>query len=228
MLLLVVGAVVLVGEVWVRPTVEGEIAKGLERELQLTTRPEVEVRGFPFVLRALQERIDGVDVTVDGEVFRGLRVQHVELHVDNVGFSTSELLRGSGSVRISGGDGRARITDADLTAYLATTSVPLVVRFENGAVHASGSATVAGARVSASVAGQLSLAGDVLRFMPTSVDVGSLPGAVDAATVESAIRREFAFDAPVPELRGVRLTGVRVGDGVAEIGAAFESLDVDY
>ena len=42
------------------------------------------------------------------------------------------------------------------------------------------------------------------------------------------MREHFTFRAPVPELRGVQLVAVRVGDGIATIDATFDALDVEY
>jgi hypothetical protein len=180
------------------------------------------------VLRTLEERLDGIDLSIDGQVFEGLRVASVDLHIDEVRFKRSELLRGTGTVVISGGDGRAGVADVDLSAYLASVGLPIEVRFDQGAVRVSGSVKVAGITAAASVTGDLVLADQLLRFTPTAVDVASLPPSVDAAAAEAAVRQQFAFTAPVPKLQGVRLTAVGVGDGEAFIGAVFDSLVVSY
>jgi hypothetical protein len=228
MVLFVIVVVVVVGEVWVRPTVEDQIAKGVAREFDLSVEPDVQVKGFPLVLRALQERLDGVDVSVEDQVFEGLRVRAVDLHIDEVRFTSSELLRGSGTVVISGGDGQADILDDDLTEYLVGTGLAVDVRFEGGTVRVTGPVTVAGITANASVVGTLALDGDVLRFTPTTVDVGSIAGALDVAAVEAVVRQQFRFTAPVPQLQGVTLTEVSIGDGNASVDAVFDSLAVDY
>src|SRR5512134_3759967 len=98
MVLFVLVVIVVIGEVFVRPTVENEIAKGLTREFDLAADPDVQVDGFPLVLRALQERLDGIDISVDGQSFEGMRVEVVDLHIDDVRFKTSELINGGGTV----------------------------------------------------------------------------------------------------------------------------------
>jgi hypothetical protein len=230
MFLFVVVLVVVVGEVWVRPTVEDEIADGLVTEFGLDEPPGVEVDGFPLVLKAAQERLDGIDISVEGQVFEGLRVESVDLHIDDVRFKTSELLKGGGTVTISGGDGTAAIMDDDLTQYLVTAqNLPVDVQFRAGAVRVAGSVSVSGITADASVSGQLVLDGSLLRFTPTTVDLGSLADSVvDVAQVEAMVRRQFSFTAPVPRLRGVQLQGVAIGDGEATIDAVFESLTVAY
>jgi hypothetical protein len=227
-LVLLLIVIVVVGEVVVRPAVEDEIARGLAREFMLDDEPDVEVEGFPFVLRAVQEHLDGIDISVAGQVFEGMRVEDVGLHIDDVRFDTSELLDGSGTVLISGGDGRAVVSDHDLTAYLVSTNLPVRVEFERGTVRVSGAVAVSGITADASVSGELVLDGAVLRFTPTAVDAGSIGGGVDVAEVESALRRHFTFTAPVPQLAGVQLTDVEIGDGTATIGAVFGSLAVAY
>lgn len=228
MVLFVVGVVIVVGEVWVRPAVEDRIAEGIVDELGLTQEPDVKVRGFPLVLRALQEKLDGIDVSAEGEVFEGLRVESVELRIDNVAFETGELLRGNGTVRISGGDGRAEIVDDDLTAYLASMGLLANVEFRSGSVRVSGPISFAGVSTEVATTGTLGLTGDTMTFVPTGVELGGLSAVVDRAAAESIVRTHFTFQAPVPELRGVQLVAVRVGDGVATIDATFDALDVTY
>jgi hypothetical protein len=227
-LVFVVVVVVIVGELIVRPRVEDEIAKGLTSELELTETPDVHVEGFPLVLHALQEKLDGIDISIDGQVFEGLRVQAVELHIEEVRFASSELLRGTGTVVIVGGDGRADVADADLTAYLASVGLPADVRFDGGMITVAGIVEVEGTGVPASVSGELVYDGARLRFTPTTVDAESVGAGVDLAAVEASARQQFAFTAPVPVLRGVQLTDVQVGDGIASIGAVFDSLTFEY
>jgi hypothetical protein len=229
MLLFVLLVVVVVGELAVRPRVEDEIAKGLVSEFALDEPPGVQVNGFPLVLKAAQERLDGIDIAVDGQTFEGLRVEAVDLHIDEVRFKTSELLGGGGTIVISGGAGSAEIVDEDLTQYLVTVqNLPVDVAFEAGAVRVSGSVSVSGITADASVVGTLALDGDVLRFTPTTVDLGSLVGTVDVAQVEAIVRQQFAFTAPVPQLQGVELRAVTIGDGQAIIDAEFQTLTVAY
>ena len=228
MVLFVIGVVIVVGEVWVRPAVEDRIAEGIVDELGLTATPDVQVRGFPLVLRALQERLDGIDVTADGQVFEGLRVESVELRIDDVAFTTGEILRGDGTVRISGGDGTAEILDDDVSAYLASIGLDANVEFISGAVRVSGPISFAGVSADVSTTGTLGLTGDTLSFVPTVVDLGGLSDVGDTAAATSLVRTHFTFQTPVPDLRGVQLVAVRVGVGVATIDATFDALDVTY
>jgi DUF2993 family protein len=221
--------VLLAGELWIRPAVEDQIGKGVADELDLTETPDVEVKGFPLVLRAMQERLDGIEISVEGQVFEGLRVRDVDLHVDDVRFKSSELLRRGGTIVISGGGGHADIADSDLTAFLHGTGLPVDVTFDAGSVRVRGEVTISGVTVDASVTGELALDGVALRFTPTVVDVGQVVDAsVDISALEAEVRRQFAFTAPVPELQGVHLTAVQIGDGVASIDASFGTLTVEY
>lgn len=228
MLVFVLGVVIVVGEVWVRPAVEDQIAEGIVDELGLTSTPEVTVRGFPLVLQAARENLAGIDVVAKGEVFEGLRVDRMELRIDNVSFETGDLLRQSGTVRISGGDGSADITAEDLTAYLSSIGLNATVAFDSGTVRVSGPVSVAGTSTEVTTGGTLGLTGDKLTFVPTEIDLGELAGVIDPAVADSLVRSHFTFEAPVPDLHGVRLIAVRVGDGVASIDAQFDALDVSY
>jgi hypothetical protein len=220
--------VVLVGEFWLRPAVEDRIAQGVADELDLAEVPHVEVKGFPLVLRAAQGGLDGIEISVEDEVFRGLRVRSVDLHIDDVEFKTAELLRRHGTIVISGGGGRADITDSDLTSYLRANGWAVDVHFVAGSITVAGTVVVSGITTEASVAGELALDGDVLRFEPKVVEVQSIDASLDVSVVEALVRQQFAFTAPVPVLEGVRLDAVQIGDGMASIEASFGTLAVEY
>lgn len=228
MFLFVVGVVVVVGETVVRSEVEDQIANALDDELGLTEAPDVDVRGFPLVLRALQQRLDRIDVTVEGEVFEGMRVESVELRIEDVSFDTGELLRGSGTLRIGGGDGSATVTDVDVSDYLASIGLVARVEFAPGSVRVAGPVTVAGVTGDAAVTGELALVGDVLRFTPTTVQATAFGQRVDIPEVEDAVRQHFTFQVPVPELEGVRLAGVELGEGTASVSATVAGRTVEY
>jgi hypothetical protein len=217
--------VVALGEIVLRPTAERRIAEGLADELGLARRPSVHVDGFPIVLDALRQRVDGVDVDIAGETFSGLRVEQLSVHIRRVSFRTGEVLGGSGTIRVAGGDGEALITDADISAYLERAGVPVRVRFSPGRVTVTGTLTVAGSTATVSVSGPLELTGDTLRFTPSSLDLGPLAGIAGAGALAAT---QLGFTAPVPDLEGVRPTTVTVRDGVAAVAASLESLELRY
>jgi len=228
MLVFVIAMVVVIGEMFIRPEAEEQIAKALVDELGLVEPPEVDVRGFPLVLRAVQERLDGIDVTVEGEVFEGMRVEVVELRIDDVSFDTGELLRGSGTLEIGGGGGTARITDDDVTEYLVANGLPATVEFAPGTVGVSGQVTVGGVTADASVSGELALTGNRLRFTPIDVRADAFGQIASLASLEAAVRQHFTFEVPVPQLDGVQLTAVAIDDGTASISAAVAPRTVAY
>ena len=220
-----VGGVVAVGEITLRPVVEGRIAAALVEQFGLTREPSVHVRGAPLVLAVAKQRIDGVDLEIVGEQFDGLRVDRIEVRAGRVSFSTADLVRGSGVVRIDEGEGKAVVTEADLTSYLHSQGVPGQFKLTDGVLEASGDISLAGLSTTVSVSGPIVLDGQTLRFTPTAFDLGAFAGVDGAAAAAAAA---FGFTAPLPRLEGVRPQRVAVGDGRLDVGAVVDSLAIRY
>jgi hypothetical protein len=212
-LALILAIVVVAGEVVLRPIVERRVASDIARRYALTETPSVSLRGGPFVVRAIQGRLDGASIGVTDYEARGLRLAEAQLDADDVRFSLGPVLRGDPDVTADRVEARVTVTDADFSSYLAERGLDLAVRVTPGVATASGSVDVGGVTASGVASGSLTLAAGTLRFVPSRVDLtGGGPAGAD-------LQGAFAFDLPVPEVAGVRVTGVQLGDGEATFTA---------
>jgi hypothetical protein len=213
-LALLVVIVLVAGEVVLRPIVERQVASDIARRYALAEQPSVSLKGRPFIVRALQGRLDGATVAVAGYETRGLRVAAADLDADDVRFGLGAVLRGEPDVTAERVEATVTITDDDFNRYLRSQGVALEVRVTAGSATASGAVDVGGVSTSGTASGSLTLTGGALRFEPSDLEVTGSPSlALDD------LRAAFAFVLPVPEVAGLRVTGVRLGDGEATFTA---------
>jgi hypothetical protein len=129
-----------------RGVAEERIAERVQRSLELDARPKVDIGGWPFLLSAFNGTIPRLEIASTDVSRRGITLNQVTLHLVDLRFDVSELIREDGRVRISGGDGKATMSDDELTDLLQRRGAPVAVRFvdDRTLVSASGVGEVAG------------------------------------------------------------------------------------
>ena len=205
--------VLLAGEFLAKPAAEEVIASHLAQSYGLVRRPTVRLQGSPFVVRAVQGRLDAVEVILDDHEAEGLRVKTFTLRLEPVTFELIPLLRGTGSAMTERGDAAAALRDSDVTSYLKARDVPITVSFSSRGVTVSGRVSVAGVATDVAATGRLTVSDRALRFTPETARAGSEE--VDLRAVSDL----FSFSVPIPEILGVRLTSLIVRDGEAALSA---------
>lgn len=205
---LVAVLLVMAGEVVVKPAAEASVGELIQRRYQLSTRPSVELNGFPFAVRVLTGRLDSVVVSLEGYEAGGLRVARFGLRLEPVTFQLVPLLRGEGEVRTGKGTAEARLTGADVTAYLRAHGQPLAVSFDSGTATVS-RPTDLGTVVAT---GRLAFSEGVLRFSPDRLTVGS-------ERAPDSLTEQLAFTVPVPAIAGVQVTSVTARPGEVSLTA---------
>ena len=112
-LVLVVGLLVAADRVALE-LAEDEAAGKIQRSQDLRERPEVSIKGFPFLTQALAKRFDEVEAKLSGvktdAVGTSLRVDQVEMTLHDV-----ELVNGFSAVTARRASGHALISYQDLT-----------------------------------------------------------------------------------------------------------------
>ncbi len=177
---------------WAQRWLEGR----LDDTLESAARPDVALRGFPFLFAFARGELSGATVTWEGVEAGGLRLERVELDLQEVGFSQGDLLAGrSGDVDIGRGTGTLEVGEQGLNAFLEQRGVPVSLELRRSEVRASISE---GAGPSA--VGRLRLEGRSLVFEPSRVEGG--PG----VTTEG-----LAFAVRLPRvLEGLTYEGIEV------------------
>ena len=132
-ILLVSLFVLLVGDLVVKSIAEDRMESALQSSFEFSSRPEVTIKGWPFVVRVIQGNLASVIVVADGVRARGIDLRDVRLQFDDVRFTLEKILWGDDRrVRVGRGEGTASITAAELNSVLSDRDVPATVDFNNG------------------------------------------------------------------------------------------------
>ncbi len=128
--LLLVGAdfgLRFLGEYWV--------ARELQGKLELSTRPDVSLEGFPFIPHLISGEFREVRLRSGPTEVRGIALEAVELNLRHVRFSSRQLVAGGeATIRGEEGDGQITLTGQAVTEALNRATIPLRVRFVDGQV----------------------------------------------------------------------------------------------
>jgi hypothetical protein len=179
----------------------------IQSSQHLSSRPGVDIAGFPFLTQLATGKYDKITVTAN-DVPVGRRLHLLVISRIEVVLHTLTVSRDFSSVRARDATATAQITFADLGKTLGVD----LAYAGNGRIRATRTVTVAGASVQAAVTTRPQLVNGGLSFVGTSVDnAGALDGAVTAALGQ-------VFDLAIP-LQGIpfdiRVRELRVGaDGV--------------
>jgi DUF2993 family protein len=190
-----------------RAYAEGKFAADIRDGLALREKPDLDLGGFPFALAMARGRLSSATIKADGVTYDGLHVQRFEVELRTVGFSASDMLAGrDGTITAVEGEGSARVTAEDMTAYLVFKGYPGRVTFGEGT--ATVDLEIAGFPISAR--GPLSIDRGRLVFEPETVDAGGAPISVDQVSFAFELQRPFP---------GFDYTGVTVRPGAATLQA---------
>jgi DUF2993 family protein len=216
------GAVVLVGVYVPLPSLlEEDAAQGIQNQLALESRPEVELeRGLP--LGMLAGRFPGGQVTMEGMEFGGVRAERVVLDLDPLDLDLpASILRGTiESQKPPSGTLRAEVPEVEIEHLTrAETDVPVRdVELEADRVLVSSEAPVFGFSVPVSVQGSLTLRGGALVFEPQRASALGTP-------VPEQLLAGAGFSYPLRGLpRGAEITGVEVAEGRLVLSGEMERI----
>jgi LmeA-like phospholipid-binding len=136
---------------------EDLVAKRIQTEQHLSSRPDVSIGGFPFLTQAIAGRYDDVTLTVHGLSAARLRVRTVTAHLSGVHLSLGDVIaRRVGSVPVDHASASVLVAYADLDTFLADRHIT-VARGAGGRARVTGAVTVAGHTVSVSAQAAVSV-----------------------------------------------------------------------
>ena len=214
-LVLLVAAVLLVGTyTFLPPMVEGAAAREIQRELDLETAPEVDLRSDPPP-SMLFGRFSGGSVVLGGVDLDGVRAERVAVDLDPFEVDVPASLR-AGSLRSEGplsGELGTEVSEAEVSRLVRDgADVPVSgVRVEPGAVVVDSEVSVFGTAVPVSARGPVSLRGGELVFEPRRVGAFGVPVPQGLA---NQFLSEVDFSYPLGELPyGAEVSEVRAESG---------------
>lgn len=133
MKLLVATLAVLLGlavaaDLFVKDLAEDRAAEQIARTMSLDEPPEVDLGGFPFILKAVSGNFGEIRVVSEDVHVEGVALDRVEVVMRDVEVSLSKILADrADSVRIGGGEGTAVMSERALARALRRQGVDVSV-----------------------------------------------------------------------------------------------------
>ena len=205
--LLVLAAGLVVADLAASSAAERAIAQRVQQTGELPERPEVEVRGRPFLLQALRGRYDEVAVSSADVPAGQLSVTSLVTELRGVRLPLRQALSSSASsVPVDALDTRAVVSYEDLTASVRDRGLR-VVAAEEGLVRVTGELEVLGRTLEASAVSRPELEDGEIVVTAERFEVGN---SVADALLSRTLGNRLDFRVAVGELPlGLALTGLR-------------------
>lgn len=191
-----------------------QIATAIQTREHLAQRPQVQLRGFPFLTQAISGRYDGGRVRVRDLKVKRLRLKTLDVDLTEVSVPLGDLITGRvkqvpvGLVR-----GTALITYADLSA--ATGIADLQIRPKGDELELQLPFTYLDQTVQIIASGRVGVQGQAVRI--TAGDINGLP--LPAAVTQAAFDH-LADAIPMGNLPyGMTVQSIRVTDAGLEVSA---------
>jgi hypothetical protein len=211
--LLVLGVVAVVADRWTARAVERAVAQQLLLSGGLTSLPEVEIRGTPFLTQAVRGRYDDVVVRAEGVQAGQVRVRQFVAQLTGVQVPLGDVVAGRVvAVPVDGLTARAVLSYADLSAAVADRGLRLAPA-GGGLVRVTGTARVLGRELEAAAVSRPELVDGTVVVTPERFEVGN--DLADAVLTRAlGDRLDVRLDvAALPY--GLALTSLRAGgDGI--------------
>lgn len=161
LLVVVIGALVVVDRV-ADAAAQRDVASRIKASEDLSARPDVDIRGFPFLTQLVSGRYDDVDVTIRGLHAGPLPIDHITARLTGARVPFSAVLRQSvGAIPTDHARAELLLRYDDLNRFVSTDNV----RFSSGRggrLHVEATAGIAGADVSAGADVPIVVSGSVL------------------------------------------------------------------
>jgi hypothetical protein len=205
-LLIVLGLVVAADRVGLSLT-ERAVASQMQTSGSLSTRPDVSIRGFPFLTQALSGRYGDIEVSASDVTAGGGRLTRLTASLSGVHVPLSSALSGSvNAVPVEAVKATVLLSYADIDRQLRDRN--LSVSAAGSSLRVTGSVTVLGRKLSASAVSSVALAGTSVRVTAQRYEVGS---AAASRAVTGVLAGRFDFLVRIGRLPyGLTLQDVRV------------------
>ncbi len=161
-ILLILGGILVAGDFAARAYAESRVREVLMASLDLERQPDVALGGISFLFSLASGTVPSATVSATDVTIERVPVERMELLLQEVAFSPRELLRKSGAIHATTGDGSAVLSGEDVTAALRNNDIPVSVRFEAGRAFVSAEPLIGDVAANVSVEdGQIVLRPDV-------------------------------------------------------------------
>jgi hypothetical protein len=218
-LILVIGLIIAADRVglWVA---QDQIAKNVASQYDLDHKPEVKIKGFPFLNQALNGRYGEIDVNVGDVTQLGVHLTNTVVTLKGVNAPLSDAMHGDASKMV-----------ADTATSVATVSYAdvdkqaprgLKVSAKGKELQVRGPVTVLGLSRTVTATVTVRPSGRSVRVLPQTVDAGGTT--IPVALVQQA----FSFTMPVKGLPlNTRISDVQVGQDGLRVTTTGEHVNLE-
>jgi hypothetical protein len=218
-LILVIGLIIAADRVglWVA---QDQIAKNVASQYDLDHKPEVKIKGFPFLNQALNGRYGEIDVNVGDVTQLGVHLTDTVVTLKGVNAPLSDAMHGDASKMV-----------ADTATSVATVSYAdvdkqaprgLKVSAQGKELQVRGPVTVLGLSRTVTATVTVRPSGRSVRVLPQTVDAGGTT--IPVALVQQA----FSFTMPVKGLPlNTRISDVQVGQDGLRVTTTGEHVNLE-
>jgi hypothetical protein len=203
-----------------------QIAKRVQNAQDLTSRPDVSIKGFPFLTQVFSGHYGQMDVTVRNFTRNGLTVDRVRVSAHGVSVPLGQVISGKvKEVPVDRADAVVTIGFANLNKYLASqlTSGVLKVSGQGEKLKLTGTLPFPPS-ISVSVQTNIDVASNSITLRPASLDtlLASIPG---GQALRSMVDRFFTVKLPISQLPfGISLKQATVVKDAVVISASATGL----
>lgn len=205
--LIVLAAVFVVADRLTHSAAQRQVAREIAETYELSSRPEVRIRGFPFLTQAVRGHYREIDLATEDVAVSDVRIGRIEVRLASVEAPLQALLqRDVSEVRAGTVTGTAVVSFAEVQRRLPGETE---VRPAGDALELSGDVRVFGRAVPVTAVLDVAVADGAIALRPTRIEAGGVAG-------NPALQERFTFRIPIEGLPlQLRPTGVEVtGDGV--------------
>ena len=218
-LILVVGLIIAADRVglWVA---QDQIAKNVASQYGLDHKPEVKIKGFPFLTQALNGRYGEIDVNVGDVTQLGVHLTNTVVTLKGVKAPLSDAVHGDASKMV-----------ADTATSVATVSYAdvdkqaprgLKVSAKGKDLQVRGPVTVLGLSRTVTATVTVRPSGRSVRVLPQTVDAG---GTTIPVTL---VQQAFSFTMPVKGLPlNTRISDVQIGQDGLRVTTTGEHVNLE-
>jgi hypothetical protein len=218
-LILVIGLIIAADRVglWVA---QDQIAKNVASQYDLDHKPEVKIKGFPFLNQALNGRYGEIDVNVGDVTQLGVHLTDTVVTLKGVNAPLSDAMHGDASKMV-----------ADTATSVATVSYAdvdkqaprgLKVSAKGKELQVRGPVTVLGLSRTVTATVTVRPSGRSVRVLPQTVDAG---GTTIPVTL---VQQAFSFTMPVKGLPlNTRISDVQVGQDGLRVTTTGEHVNLE-
>jgi LmeA-like phospholipid-binding len=202
---------------------ESRVTEALQRKYDLSERPIVQVRDFPFLPHLVSGHFSTIDLAATDASTPSISVAALELHLRDVRVPRSVLLGGSGVVRVARTDGEVKLSQAELNRLLADRLQGGSLTLQAGKVQLRLTTQILGRSLTGTATGRLGVREGRITFTPETVLVDGVRNPI----LEEQLASRLNLEVPLPPLpAGFTMERIEVQPGVVVLSGRAGALQI--